>query len=226
MKKELSILVVLAVSCLAALAQLSQTRTATYLNNLNNFRQVYGDLGYPKARAQDVAVDDGVYANTSKLTAKKDSTGVIGSNSTSSLALQGFGFTIPDDATIQNIAVRVKRFKTGSAPVGDHTLSLMQRYNCDAGTPCRYGVFWTYQDTYAGQFYPGTETEYVFSQSGAGDNGGFLHNQGYQWTPALVNHTFFGVRIDNYVPVGRGSVVIYYDVVEVTVEYSQPGTNP
>jgi hypothetical protein len=222
MKKELFLLVTLAVFCLAGLAQLSQTRTATYLNNLNNFRQSYGDQHYPKALAQHVAADDGIYASTGKLTAKRDSLGSNSTNSSSSLALQGFGFTIPAAATIQNITIRVKRFKTGGAPVGDLTLSLMQRYNCDAGDPCKYGVHWTYRDTYAGKTYPDTETQYLFSQSGAGNNGGFLHNEAYQWTPELVNHTYFGVRIDSYIPVGRGSVVIYYDLVEVTVEYNNP----
>ena len=226
MKKELFLLVTLTVFCLAGVAQLSQTKRATYLNNLNNFRQVFGDQNYPKARAQDVAADDGVYAYTSKLPAKNDSAGSFTSNSVSSLALQGFGFNIPDDATIQNITVTVNRFKKGGAPIGDHILSLMQRYQCGVGTPCRYGVFWTYLDTYAGKIYPDTETQYLFSQSGAGNNGGFAHNEVYQWTPAIVNHTYFGVRIDNYVPVGKGSVAIYYDLVEVTVEYSLPGNNP
>jgi hypothetical protein len=226
MKKELFLLLTFAASCLAGLAQLSQTRTATYLNNLNDFRQFYGNQNYPKALAQHVSADDGVYAYTSKLPAKSDSTSSFTFNSVSSLSLQGFGFTIPDDATIQNITIRIKRFKSGNPSIGDLTLSLMQRYACGAGTPCTYGVFWTYRDTYAGNIYPDTETEYVFSQSGAGNNGNFLHNEAYQWTPAIVNHTYFGVRIDNYIPIGRGSVTVYYDLVEVTVEYSQPGNNP
>ena len=68
------------------------------------------------------------------------------------------------------------------------------------------------------------ETEYLFSQSGNGNNGGFNHNQPYQWTPAMVNAITFGVRIDNYPPIGKGSVQICYDLVTVTVEYSQPAT--
>ena len=87
---------------LNAAPMLSQTRTASYLNNLNNFRQVYGDQEYPNATASDVAVDDGIYANTAKLMARNDST-KDGPRSISSLALQGFGFTIPDNATIENI---------------------------------------------------------------------------------------------------------------------------
>jgi hypothetical protein len=196
---------------------LSQTRTATFLNNLNNFQQVFGDMGYPRAKAGDVSADDGKYTSTRKLSAN-------GFSSTS-LALQGFGFIIPDDATIENIAVRVRRFKTGGPTIGDRALSLMQRYQCGSG-PCTYGVFWTYLDDYAGKMYPNAETEYIFSQSGSGNNGGFNHDQAYQWTPAIVNHQYFGIRIDSYPPSGKGSVVVNYDLVEVTVQYSLPEITP
>lgn len=200
----------------------NQTRTATYLNNLNNFQQVYGDQNYPQANAQHVAADDNIYTASSKLNAVRDSTSSFTSNSVSSLALQGFGFSIPGDATIENITVRVRRFKIGRPSIGDAVLSVMRRYNCDAGEPCRYGVYWTYRDTYSGKIYPDTETEYSFSQSGSGNNGGMNHNQAYQWTPAMVNHQYFGVRIDNFPPIGKGTVRIFYDLVEVTVAYSQP----
>jgi hypothetical protein len=191
----------------------SQTRTASFLNNLNNFQAVFGDQGYPRAKAEYVSADDGKYASTRKLSAN--------GASSSSLALQGFGFTIPEDATIENISVKVRRFKNGSPAIGDYFLSLMQRYQCGFG-PCTYGVFWTYLDDYLGRMYPSTETEYVFAQNGSGNNGGFNHDQIYQWTPAIVNHQFFGVRVDSYLPTGRGSVVVSYDLVEVTVQYSQP----
>ena len=200
---------------LTASGILSETRTATFLNNLNNFQAVFGDQNYPKAKPESVSKDDGKYATTSKLSAN----GV----SHSSLALQGFGFTIPDDATIQNISVRVRRFKTGNAAIGDYFLSVMQRYQCGYG-PCTYGVFWTNLDDYSGKMYPATETEYIFSQSGSGSNGGYNHSQAYQWTPAIVNHQYFGVRIDSYPPIGKGSVTVSYDLVEVTVEYTRPAS--
>ena len=192
---------------------LSQTRTASFLNNLNNFRAVFGDQGYPRAKPEYVSADDGKYASTGKLTAN--------GSSYTSLALQGFGFTIPDNATIKNIAVRLRRFKSGSPAIGDFILSLMQRYQCGYG-PCTYGVFWTYRDNYPGRMYPNTETEYVFSQSGSGNNGEFNHDQVYQRTPAIVNHQYFGVRIDSNSPSGKGSVVINYDLVQITVEYTLP----
>jgi hypothetical protein len=192
---------------------LTQTRTATYLNNLNNFQDVFGDQGYPRPKPENVSADDGKYASTSKLTANGSWSSI--------LALQGFGFTIPDNATIESIAIRVRRFKSGKPEVGDYSLSLMQRFQCGLG-PCTYGVFWTNLDDYPGKMYPSTETEYVFYQIGSGNNGGHNHDQVYQWTPAIVNHQYFGVRIASYTPSGKGAVVINYDLVEVTVEYSLP----
>jgi hypothetical protein len=187
---------------------LSQTRTPDYLNNLNNWQDYYINA-YPDAQASDVAADDDKFAYSYKLNSV---------NWYASLSLQGFGFTIPDTATITKITLTVRRFKKGDPTIGDIFLTLMQRYNCDLGT-CRYGVEWTDQDTYPGKTYPDTETEYVFSQSGRGNNGGYNHNVQYNWTPAIVNHTFFGVRIDVAQPLGQGEVAVYYDMVTVAVEY-------
>ena len=198
---------------LAASGLLSQTRTAAYLNNLNNFQDVYVNA-YPSASAQDVAADDGVYAKSNKLTTQR---------SYASLALQGFGFTIPDDAIITNIAVKLRRFKTGAPAIKDYFVTVMQSYS---GGPTsgvsNYGFMWRNGDVYPGNYYPSTETEYIFSQSGTGNNGGYNHNQAYQWTPAMINLPYFGVRIDVYPPSGRGSVVVNYDLVAITVEYSLP----
>lgn len=225
MKKYLLSLLLVSTNCVSAFTQnLSQTRTATYLNNLNQFRQVFGDQNYPRAKASDLASDDNIYGCSSKLSGIRDSAASFTSNSVSSLALQGFGFSIPDGSTIENIAVRIRRFKTGRPPVGDFILSAMQRYQEVPDTPARYGRFWTYVDDYAGKIYPSVETEYIFSQNGGGIDGGFNHDEAYQWTPAMVNNVKFGVRIDNYPPVGRGSVQICYDLVEITVEYSQSTT--
>ena len=188
---------------------LIQTRTPGYLNNLNNWQDYYLNA-YPDARASDVAADDDTFAHSYKLSTV---------NSYASLSFQGFGFTIPDTATINKITLTLRRFKKGEATIGDYFLTLMQRYNCDLGV-CRYGVEWTNLDTYPGKTYPDTETEYIFSQSGSGNNGGYHHDLQYQWTPAIVNHTFFGVRIDVTPPLGPGDVTVYYDLVSVAVEYS------
>jgi len=227
MRKYLFLLVILSANLFCFAQTSSQTKTAAYLNNLNQFQQVFGNQNYPRARPQDVAADDNIYTCTSKLTAVKDSASP--SRSSSSLALQGFGFTIPDDATIENIVVKVRRFKKGTPSVGDLILSLMQRYQqTSPDAPSIYGVMWTYADDeeleYPGRIYPATETEYLFSQSGSGNNGGLFHNHAYQWTPTMVNQVTFGVRIDNYPPIGKGTVQVCYDLITVTVEYSQPAT--
>jgi hypothetical protein len=205
MRKYLFIAVSLLASYFSSFAQVSsQTRTATLLNN---FGGVYVN-SFPKASAQDVAADDGVYAYSKKL-----SSGAW----YASLALQGFGFTIPEDACIENISISVRRFKKGGAAIKDYFVTAMQRY------ASVYGVEWTNLDSYPGNYYPNTEAEFTFSQSGSGNNGGYYHNQAYQWTPAMVNHPYFGVRIDVWPPEG-GSVVVYYDYVQIKVEYSQPAT--
>ena len=227
MKKYLFLSVIFWANYFTGLTQqLSQTRTATYLNNLNNFQQYFGDQNFPRASSEDVSADDNIYTCSSRLVAKRDSTSpFVFRASISGLALQGFGFTIPDDATIDSLILRVRRFKKGMPSIGDLSLSLMQRYQCGAGGPCTYGVFWTYRDTYPGKIYPESETEYVFPQGGSGNDGGFNHNEAYQWTPAIVNHLYFGVRIDTYLPIGNGVVQVCYDLVEVTVKYSQPAVS-
>jgi len=188
---------------------LTQTRTPGFLNNLNNWQDYYLNA-YPEALASDVAADDDKFAHSYKLSS---------GNWYASLSLQGFGFTIPDTATIRKITLTVRRFKEGEATIGDYFLTLMQQYNCDNGV-CRYGVEWTDLDTYSGKTYPDSETEYVFSQSGEGNDGGYNHDQQYRWTPASINYIRFGVRIDVGPVVGQGDVTVFYDLVELTVEYS------
>jgi hypothetical protein len=205
MRKYLPLSSIFLVSFLSGFTQpLSQTRTATVLNN---FGGAYVN-SFPKATAQDVAANDGIYAYSNKLTAGKWY---------ASLALQGFGFTIPDNATIENITVTVRRFKSGGASIKDYFVSVMQRYANS------YGVEWTNLDTYPGNYYPNTEGEFVFSQIGNGNNGGYYHDQPYQWTPAMVNHPYFGLRVDVYPLSGAGYAVVYYDYVQITVDYSLPG---
>ena len=223
MRKYLLLLVILTANLFGFAQTSSQTKQAAYLNSLNDFQKIFGNFNYPRARAQDVAANDNIYTCTSKLPGEKDSASWTQSGST--LVLQGFGFNIPLDATIENIVIKVRRFKKGTPSVGDAHLSLIQRFQ---GNPNRYGVIWSYLDdeelAYSGRIYPATETEYLFSQSGSGNNAGGYHDQAYQWTPAMVNAVTFGVSIDSYHPIGKGPVQICYDLVEVTVEYSQPAT--
>jgi hypothetical protein len=94
----------------------SQTRTATLLNY-----NLAGNLVTNYARntvASSVAVNDGKYAITNTLTTQKDY---------SLLVLQGFQFNIPVGATIENIAVKARRFKTGKGEVKESIARLVMR---------------------------------------------------------------------------------------------------
>ena len=82
---------------------------------------------YVQWGAQYVAGDDNSYAYTGKL---------INFN-VSILFYKDFDFTIPSDAVIENITVRVKRFKSGTGQVKDCFVHLL------TGTPglgSHYGV--------------------------------------------------------------------------------------
>jgi len=133
------------------------------------------------------------------------------------LILQGFGFDIPGDATIQNINVRARRFKTGKGSIMEYFASLLREHPVNPGTFTLYGVRWADPN-----FFSTTETEGTYSQSGSGNNGGGS-NLPYQWTPAIINNPIFGLHFEVYAPI-KGPVVLYYDLVEITVEYSQPVT--
>jgi len=64
------------------------------------------------------------------------------------------------------------------------------------------------------------ETEVNYSQSGSGTG---ANGQSYQWTPARINDPYFGVMFQTAaVEKSKGSAVINYNFVEITVEYSLP----
>ena len=177
-----------------------QTKTASRFNDWP--KNAYVDA-YVRGGAQYVAYDDNSYAYTGKISPGR---------SYASLLLQGFGFTLPSDATIENIIVSVRRFKKGKASIKDQFATLVKSPD-GPGFYMPYGIHWTNPDKYTD-----TETEVIYSQRGTGSDGG-PGNWLFQWTPDLINNPAFGVRIDAGTPVG-GSVVVYYDQVQITVEYS------
>jgi hypothetical protein len=190
----------------ATALNLFQTRTATLFNynlagNLvTNFSKT--------SKAGNVAFDDGVYASTIKLTAR---------NGYSLLVLEGFNFNIPGDATIQNIWVKARRFKTGTCGIWEVNASLvMKRERADLPDWWdQYGARWADPN-----YFPITETEVNYSQSGSGTR---ANGQLYQWTPARINDPYFGVLFQTAsVENSKGSAVINYDLVEITVEYAIP----
>lgn len=203
MKRNILLLAMFSAYCLSGLGQSSQTKTATLYNC---FGEAYLNV-WAQGNSDYLAKDDNVYAYTQKLSSGR---GVV------QLLLQGFGFTIPSGATIQNITVSARRFKKGKGSIRDYFAHLV-RYDNNIGRFNFYGVFW--RDLNGN--YPDTEGVVYYSQSGSGTNGGGQGNQPYQWTPEMINDPAFGLRLNTYEPVS-GSVVVYYDLVQITVQYSSP----
>jgi len=183
-----------------AVSGLSQTKTGKLLNNLGEIVANY----WLQASPQHFAADDGSYAISKKLSHAR---------SQLPLVLQDFRFEIPSNATIERIDVVARRFKQDKGSISDYFATLVRRL--DNNDKNHYGVHFTNPN-----FYPSIETQVVYSQNGTGINGGFEGNIPYRWTPAMINDPAFGVRIDNGRP--AGSVVVYYDLVKITVEYSLP----
>jgi hypothetical protein len=181
-------------------AVLFQTKTGNLFNNWGESIANY----WLQANAQNFSADDDSYAYSKKLSRAR---------SQLPLLLQDFRFEIPSNATIERIVVVARRFKQGKGSITDYFATLVRRL--DENDKNHYGVHFRNPN-----FYPSIETEVVYSQNGTDINGGFEGNIAYQWTPAMINDPAFGVRIDNGRP--AGSVVVYYDLVGITVEYSLP----
>ena len=193
----------------ASASTASQTRTATLFNyNLaGNLVTNYSS----NSKATDVASDDGVYAFTKKLATRDGYT---------LLVLEGFGFNIPGNATIKNIFVKARRFKTGALGIRETTAGLvMKRESQDLPEWWeRYGARWADPN-----YFPAIESEVNYSQSGSGANVSDGVSYPYNWTPARINDPYFGVLFQTAaVERSKGSAIIYYDYVEITVEYSLP----
>jgi hypothetical protein len=183
---------------------LSQTRTANLFNCFGEgvlllWVQAPGD-------AQRLSADDGSYAYSNKLSP---------SRGTLQLQLHDFRFDIPSGATIENIIVNARRFKTGKGSIRDYFAHLIKRHDLFPTSFASYGVRWSNPD-----YYPYVEAPVTYFQNGSGNNGG-LGTQVYKWTAEMINDLNFGVRITTYNPVGS-SVVVYYDIVTITVQYSSP----
>jgi len=185
---------------------LSQTGRATLFNyNLE------GNLvsNYSKnSKASNVAIDDGVYASTIRLAPR---------DGYSLLVLEGFNFKIPSDATIKNILVKARRFKTGTCTIYETLASLvMKRERHDLPDWwVQYGARWADLN-----YFPLVETEVNYSQKGSGTT---TNGQTFQWTPARINDPYFGVLFQTASEAkSKGFAVINYDLVEITVEYSLP----
>jgi len=196
----------------ATLSQ-SQTRTATLLNY--NFDAMGLLNTFPRATATDVQADDDVYATSRRMTQRRNG---------ASLRLQGFGFDIPAQATIENITIKVRRLKDGRPNVSEYFVSLGLNHNGLPDFPqWWYGVYSIDSiNTVPTNLIQDIETEKTYVQAGSG-NGGADGNRPYQWTPTMIDDTTFGVEL--YVGVSAmesfvGTYLVKYDYAEITVEYS------
>ena len=178
----------------------SQTRTALIVND---FRGAVMD-NWSSITAQSIQLDDGQYGISRKL-----SKGV----NYLFLLLRNFQFDIPLTANIDNIIVRVRRFKTGKGSITDYFGSLLR--NANLGSLNQYGFRWT--NTLP---YPDQEQEFNYTQAGSGNNGG-LGTTPYTWTPAMINDPAFGFRLDVAQSI-TGSVTVKYDQVQIIVNFTVP----
>jgi len=191
----------------ASVSTLSQTKTANRFNwNGNPYMNLWQIEG-----AQYVSANDNSFAYSKKLSSGR---------SFLSLVLQDFRFDLPANATIADITVLVRRFKKGKGSITDYFAAL-HKSGSGFYNPSPYGVRWTDPTNY-----PDQETEVSYYQSGTGTSSfgcqpAPVGCPSYEWTPAMINDADFGVRIDTYPPVG-GSLVVYYDMVTITVHYTQP----
>jgi len=118
--------------------------------------------------------------------------------------------------------VGTRRFKKGKPSLKDCFVHLVRHdYEWDRWVP--YGVQMAKPD-----LWPTTETEVVYAQPGMGNNGMdgnecmCTSNQQYQWTPEFVNGAHFGIYLLTNTPTGGGTLEVYYDQVQITIEYSLP----
>ena len=178
-----------------------QTSTATRFNDYPD--RLWPD-NFDRFNASNLAVDDDSYIYSGKISPKNKQTMVF---------LQGFGFTIPLGARIDNIFLRVIRFKKGNALLRDHFARLNKYLNDDIGAINYYGFYWQNHE-----YYSTSETEVIYSQPGTGTVTP-TSTTTYQWTPAMINDPDFGVIIHTIVE-KTGSAIVYYDLVEITVEFT------
>ena len=186
---------------LAGGSVISQTRTANLFNNFGGSVL----LLWAQGDAQSVSADDGSYAYSKKLSPGRG---------TLQLQLHDFRFDIPAGATIESITVTARRFKNGNGSIKDHVAYLIKRHSLNPTSFGYYGVVW-----FNAEYYPNAEAPASYFQSGSGNNGG-PGDQAYTWTAEMINDVAFGVRIYTLPP--TGSVRVYYDLVDITVQYSLP----
>lgn len=126
------------------------------------------------------------------------------------LAITGYGFSIPNTATVTGIVVQTL-VKRGTAAITDNSIRLLKN-GSQVGTD------------HAGNFDWGTSFAY-HTYGSASDLWGTT------WSPADINNANFGMEISAFLP-GNNNSIAFVDYVSITVYYTTPGggggswTNP
>lgn len=116
------------------------------------------------------------------------------------LMVTGFNFNIPQDATINGVAVSVSRFGSILSGVSDNSVRIVKAGSV-VGTDKALGGFWPAADTVA--------------------NYGDLNDDwGVSWTPQDINDPNFGVAIS-----AVASLIATAKIGEVTITVSYTGSN-
>ncbi len=115
------------------------------------------------------------------------------------LAVEGFGFSVPDDAVIEGIEVEFLRAAGSPDLVTDHEIVLL-RDGERSGMPLALEPAW------------GTELEWV-------KYGSATNLWGEDWTPRDVNATGFGAAISTDYLATAGNARAYVDHARITVHY-------
>lgn len=177
----------------------SQTRTASRL-------YMAKPEFWPNATWQKVQHNDDIYMSSAK--------GIISTTWYSSL--DAFNFSIPSNAIIQSISVKLLRFKTGRSNVIDKVLSLV--WPSPDGT---YAVG-NAPNLAKTNYWPSTETEviYTFSPSGTGSDG-----TPYNITASKINSPWFGFVFEFGCVRGGSGAVMNIDQALVTINYTLSTAN-
>jgi hypothetical protein len=164
---------------------------------------------YEQWGAQYVAADDNSYAYSKRLNSLQRVY----------LILQDFGFSIPSTAIIKDIIAQVRKFKKDRGQLKDCLVHLLTEDGF--GGWLHYGV----EMANVVDPWPATETLVIYAQNGSGNNGikdmEQHTTQPYQWTPALINNSTFGLYFLTNFP-SKGPCSVYFDEVQITVDYENP----
>ena len=174
---------------------LSQTASANFVGANNKSLWI-------NYNPESLRYDDGNIASTQKL---------IGTQETNFISLNDFRFDIPLTATIQNLKIEIRKYKSGGI-IRDTYVSFFRNGR-------NYGLRMEKPDPW-----PDAETSFIYSEPASGNyyNGSTDPNAPYQWTPADINNYNFAVSIDARRDGGDKPSYVFLEMIKVTVEYTIP----